>query len=225
MNCLRMYVIAMSACGVMLLGAAAEANDIYNNLPNVTTSGGTDPVAVDGPASDSFSTGSGVSILTDIKMMLSGFSGAPVGAQFTVSLLSDSSSNPGSLLVTLGTFSDSTLATTASVYDISVANYVLAANTRYWVELNIAPASPSSNVAWDYATDAKGVGVSGEYWAYYPLGVLTVTANSDTNGPFQMEVTTSDSSPVPEPGTLCQTLSAIGIGIIASARRRMACAL
>ncbi len=225
MNCLRMYVIAMSACCMMLLGAAAEANDIYNNLPNVTTSGGTDPVSVDGPSFDSFSTGSSSSVLTDIKMMLSGFPGTPGGPQFTVSLFSDSSSSPGSRLVTLGTFSDSTLATTASVYDIPVANYVLAANTRYWVELNTAPSSPSSTVAWDYATDAKGVGVSGEYWAYYPLGVLTVTANSDTNGPFQMEVTTSDSTAVPEPGTLCQTLSAIGVGIIAIARRRMACAL
>ena len=223
MNCLRKCVIAMSACGMMLFEAAAEANIIYNNLPNVTTSGGTDPVAVDGPSYDSFSTGSSVSVLTDIKMMLSGLPGTPGGPQFTVSLFSDSSRTPGSLLVTIGTFRDSTLATTASVYDVPVANYILTANTRYWVELSTAPSSPSSTVAWDYATDATGVGVGGEYWAYYPLGVLTVTANSDTNGPFQMQVTTSDSSTVPEPGTLCQTLSAIGIGIIAIARRRMAC--
>ena len=87
MNCLRKCVIAMSACGVMLFDAAAEANVIYNNLPNVTISGGTDPVAVDGPSFDSFSTGGNASVLTDIKLMLSGAPGTPGEPQFTVSLL------------------------------------------------------------------------------------------------------------------------------------------
>ena len=107
--------------------------------------------------------------------------------------------------------------------NVPVTAYALAAGTRYWVELNTAPSGPNSTVEWDYATNATGVGVSGEYWAYNPSGVLTVTANSDNSGPFQMEVTTSVSSAVPEPGTLCQTLSALGISIIAITRRRMVC--
>ncbi len=214
----RKLLIATIVCGMLSFGAGAKAGVIYNNLPPVTTSGGTDPFAVDGPSFNSFSTGSSVSVLTDVKLMLSGTPGV---AQFTVSLLSDSSKSPGSLLATLGTFSDGTLTPSASVYNVPVAAYALAAGTRYWVELNTAPTGPTSSVAWDYATNATGIGVSGEYWAYNPSGVLTVTANADNSGPFQMEVTTSVSSAVPEPGTLYQILTALGIGVSAIARRRM----
>lgn len=214
----RKLLIATIATGMLSYVATANAGVIYNNLPPVTISGGTDPFAVDGPSFNSFSTGSSVLVLTDVKMMLSGTPGV---AHFTVSLLSDSSNSPGSFLATLGTFSDGTLAASASVYDVAVAAYALAAGTRYWFELNTAPSGPTSSVAWDYATNASGIGVSGEYWAYNPSGMLTVTANSNNSGPYQMEVTTTVSSAVPEPGTVYQILSALGIGISAMARRRM----
>ena len=212
-------VYATLAIGIFAFNSEANAGVIYDNLPPITSNGGLDPVADDGPSYNSFSTGSSDLLLTDVKMLLQRSLGTP--SHFTVSLLSDSSNTPGSLLKTLGTFSDSDLSISATVYDISVDSFALAANTRYWIELNTVPGAVST-VEWNYASSAAVTGVSNEYWAYTPFGGLTVTANSDAPpGPYQMSVTTS--SAVPEPGTLYQALAAIGVGIFVTARRRMAC--
>ena len=72
-------------------------------------------------------------------------------------------------------------------------------------------------MAWNYASSAAGVGVSGEYCAYTPEGTLTANANSVTPNPYQMSVTTSPTSGVPEPATLVQALTATGIAVIAIA--------
>lgn len=237
----RMVLLATVAIGILSLGSAANGGDVYNNLPLPSWSGGTDPVSVDGPSFNSFSTGNSDSFLLDIKMMLSGISTTPGSLQFTVSLLSDASNSPGTFLTSLGTFDDSTLASTASVYDVPVNTTIaLTADTRYWVELS----GPSSSVAWDYAIDARGAGVSGEYSAYSSPGGPIVSQNASGSGPYQMEVTTTQSTdlpalppdlpPQPEPtppvpgtpsvpehGTLCQVLSAFGIGVVAMMRRRM----
>ena len=237
----RKIVLATVASGLVSLCSAANAGEIYNNLPNISVSGGTDAISADGPAFNSFSTGNTASSLLDIKMMLSGISSTPGDPLFTVSLLSDALNRPGTVLMTLGTFHDSTLNAGASIYVISVASYALAADTRYWVELS----GPSSSVAWDYASNATGAGIQGEFWAYSPGGVIAVSSNTDpTPGPYQMSVTTTQTSDlppvlpdpgggggggggttppstVPEPGTFCQALSALGIGAIAFARRRM----
>ncbi len=214
----RKLAFATVAGCILSFVSAVNAGEIYNNLPPVTSIGSFDPVFDDGPSYNSFSTGSNAELLTDIKMLLTGTGGTP--SQFTVSLLADSSNAPGSLLSTLGTFNDSDkLSLTASVVDVSGGSYALAANTRYWVELSSTAPSPPSTVAWNYASSAAGVGVSSEYWAYTPGGVLTVSANSDVSTPYQMSVTTS--SAVPEPGTFCQVLTALGVGVFAIARRRM----
>ena len=220
MVCFRRVVLGTIASGIMLLCAVGDAGEIYNNLPSNSTYYGTDPIASDGPAYNSFSTGHSASVLTDVRMMLSGI--PSTSASFTVSLLSDSSTHPGSVLTTLGTFKDSTLTvggtSGGSVYDVSLTTpYALAADTRYWIELS----GSGSSVAWDYASDDSGTGVSGEFWAYTPLGVTTVSPNSPgANGPFQMAVTTASASPGPEPGTFCQALSAIAIGSFVMVRRR-----
>jgi hypothetical protein len=94
----------------------------------------------------------------------------------------------------------------------------LAPTTRYWIELS----NQSSTVAWSFAQDATGTGVSTEYDAYYNGGYSTapfaVTLNSNliAGGPYQLQVTT-----VPEPGTFGLALSALGMGMIGMARRRL----
>ncbi len=242
MVCFRKLVLAAVASGILSLGSALRAGVIYDNLPPLSTSGGTDAIYVDGPAYNSFSTGDTASQLLDVKLFLSGTLGSR--SSFTVSLLSDSSSTPGtpgSLLTTLGTFSDSTLNFVApSVYDISVANYDLAPDTRYWIELSGA----SSVAAWSYASNVTGAGIGGEYNAYSPGGDLTVSPNTHDTAPYLMRVTTTQTSnlpPVivdptpnppdpnppnppsslPEPGTLCQALTALAIGTVVIARRRI----
>ncbi len=241
MVCFRKLVLAVVASGILSFGSAASAGIIYDNLPNLSSSGGTDTVYNDGPLYNSFSTGGSPSQLTDVKLMLSATAG--VQSSFTVSLLADSSSTPGSPVTTLGTFADSTLASAPSVYDISVASYDLAANTRYWVELSSATSSPSV-VAWDYASNITGRGIGGEFWANTPSTSPSVTDNTHETPPYLMQVTTNQStdvpividptsppvnpnppepptSNVPEPGTLCQALTAVAIGSVVFARRRM----
>ena len=217
----RKVVLATVAIGILSFGTFAKAGDIiYNNLPNISSTAGSSAVSVVGASFDSFSTGGSASLLTDVKMILSGI--PDTAASFTVSLLSDSSTTPGLVLTTLGTFNDNSLVATGinggSLYDVMLTTpFALKADTRYWVELS----GPSSSVNWDYATDAAGVGVSGEYNAYGLIGPPVVFSNGLNTGPFQMEVTTVAASAVPEPGTLCQALSALGIGAIAITRRRM----
>ncbi len=211
----RKLVFLALSIGIFSFENAADAGVIYNNLPPVTSIGGTDPIAVDGPSYNSFSTGSSVAVLTDVKMLLQRSLGT--ASHFTVTLLSDSSKSPGAFIKTLGNFNDSDLSLSASVYDISVNSYVLAANTRYWIELN-SVSGATSVVEWNYASSSAGVGVSNEYWAYSPGGVLTVYANADSSTPYQMSVTTS--SAVPEPGTLGQVLATLGVGAFFAARRK-----
>ncbi|MEI8018771.1 MAG: choice-of-anchor R domain-containing protein [Schlesneria sp.] len=212
----RLSALLYTSLATMVLSAnnTANADILYDNLPPTSSFGGTAPIVAVGAAFNSFSTGTADTALTDVKMILSG---DPTNtAQFTVTLLSDSSGQPGSLLTTLGTFDDSTLSGTDSVYDIPVPSYGLVANTRYWIELS----GSASSVAWDYAANGSGVGIIGEYWAYSPSGTIIVSANSTDNWPFQMQVTTTSASVVPEPGTMSLTLSALGLSIVVLARRR-----
>ncbi len=218
---LRKVMLATIASGWLSLSGATNAGEIYNNLPDISSTAGSSAISAAGASYNSFFTGASDSLLTDVKLVLSGI--PTNSATFTVSLNRDSSTSPGDSLTTLGTFKDSALAepgTTGagSVFDVFLTTpFALTADTRYWVELS----GPSSSVNWDYATDATGVGVSGEYNAYGLTDPPSVFSNGPGTGPFQMEVTTSSASAVPEPGTLCQALSALGVGLLAIAHRRM----
>ena len=247
MVCFRKLVLAAVASGILTLGNATFGGVIYDNLPpDLSSSGGKDPVNIDGPIYNSFSTGNTTSNLLDVTLWLSKTLGTPPGS-FTVSLLSDVASNPGSLLETLGTYSDGTLSTTAGGYDISGGNYALAADTRYWIELSSALGS-TSLVAWDYASNVTGRGIAGEYSAYTSVDGISVSGNSHSTPPYLMQVSTTQSTglppviedptpidpnppggggtppAVPEPGTLCQALTALAIGCVVMARRRVICA-
>ena len=237
MVCFRKLVLAVVAGGILSLGSALKAGVIYDNLPPLTDATGPDPVYADGPLYNSFSTGNTTSQLLDVKLFLFGTPGTQ--STFTVSLLSDASNAPGTVLNTLGNFDDSQLNTdTPSVFDISVASIDLAASTRYWIELS----GPLSVVAWSYASNMTGAGIIGEFSAYSPGGNVSVSANSHDTPPYLMQVSTTQSSnlpplvvdptpnppvdpnppsAVPEPGTLCQALSALAIGGVVIARRRV----
>ena len=225
----RNFVFVAVATAVLSMGNAVNAGVVFDNLSTPTAPPSTatppayvnpDPLSGDGPQFASFSTGGAYSGLTlsEVKLLISGDNTST--NSFAVSLLSDNGSNsPGSSITTLGTFSDGTLNGTPTVYDISGLSVALAATTRYWIELSGA----TSTVAWGFAQDATGVGVSSEYDAYYngmSYGVapFKVTSNTDLSvgGPYQMQVTT-----VPEPGTFGLGLSALGIGMIEMARRRL----
>ena len=172
----RNFVLAAVATTVMSLVSPVFAGVVFDNLSVTpsTVSTNPDPLSGDGPQFASFSTGSASSGLTlsDVKLILAGDNTST--NSFTVSLVSDGplvGGNPGPditnpVLATLGTFSDSTLSSTATVYDIPGLSIVFAANTRYWIELS----GSTSTVGWGFASDASGTGVSTEYDAFYNGG-------------------------------------------------------
>ncbi len=209
----RCLVLALAATVVLTLSSVADADIIYDNISPSTgaTSGGSASISSSdhGPLADSFSTGAGSSMLTDLKLLVAAATPTD-GDSFNVLLLSDSSTSPGSVLTTLRTVSDSSLTTTLSTVDIMLSTpYLLAANTRYWIELS----SLSTSGVWSFTTTNVGIGVANEYNFY----AGSVSANSAFT-PYQMTVTTS-AVPVPEPSSL--GLCAIGIAVLAIARRHL----
>ncbi len=221
----RNFLLVAVVAALVSMGDTVNAGVVFDNLNSVTSPGvppsnpNPDPLSGDGPQYASFSTGGAFSGLTlsDVKLLLSHNSGT--ADSFTVSLVADNGSNsPGTSIATLGNFADSTLQSSPTAYDVSGLSVALAANTRYWIEVSGA----SSNLSWSFAQDDTGVGILSEYSAYYSTGYTTgtfvVTANTDLSagGPYQMQVTT-----VPEPGTFSLALSALGLGVIGMARRRL----
>ena len=128
MSRFRCLVLA-AATASLFTGSAVNADVIYNNLPPISGSTGTDQASVDGPLFNSFSTGASTTTLADVTLLLSG--DPTSGSQFTVSLLRDASTSPGAVLENLGTFNDSLLSTTTSTFDVPLSTpFALAADTR-----------------------------------------------------------------------------------------------
>ena len=185
----RVAIIVL-ACTVFLAGAS-NAAVIYDNLYSTTK--GADPVGnyngfAFGPLYDSFSTGSSSFTLQAVKVLLSGDSTS--SGSVTVALYNDNSTSPGTVLYTIGSISDSSLSSTLTVYDFTLAtSQNLSANTRYWIGLKT---SDNSTAYWAWSLDQSAVGVAGEYYAN-SSGV-----NSNIGGPYQMQLS---SNVVPLPGT------------------------
>jgi hypothetical protein len=179
--------IALALLSLTVAPAPAAAGTIYDNSTQL--SGGTALVtsADNGPLADSFSTGATDVSLTDVQLLI-GADNPSDGGSFTVDLLSDSSTSPGSVLDTIGTINDSSLTTSLGLVDVALTTpYALTADTRYWIELSGDPTS----AFWAFTASNTGTGVAGEYNYYAGL----VKAN-DTFTPYQMQVNVS-----PEPAS------------------------
>jgi len=176
--------------------ATAATTNIYENVLSVS-SRGVDRAAVDGPLFNSFSTGSTAVDLSLVFVDLTNDGVTGSAGSFSVNLYADSSINPGAFVTTIATLPDSDLSTNIDSFALSLATpQPLAANTRYWIGV----VGLRSSVAWSLASDASGTGVAGEFWANNPGGSLTVTANSNAAGPYQMLIAVTTPT-VPEPST------------------------
>jgi hypothetical protein len=205
---------------VGLLATAANAGSVtlYDNL-GATTDGadGIDPTTGLGPLADSFSTGSSNILLSDVKALLGvQFTGTGPGpGSVTAYLLSNNANTPGSVLTSIGTVTDQTIFNTygtgTGVIDFAVSSFSLAANTRYWIELADTPGK-TSVAFWSWSLDTSGQGVAGEF-----LSNGNGTVPNPGNGPYQMEVTATSTSVIPEPSSV--VLLGLGIGGITVQRR------
>jgi PEP-CTERM motif len=220
---IRIMALAVAATAVLAFGSGVRADIIFDTIhdsTNPTTilpSNGSADVPVFGNyLGASFTTGAGQSELTDLQLVLSlDSTESPVSGGSSTILLVHGTVTGGpvfSLGITyVSTVADTSLTTTPTPVDFAPpyisSPILLAANSTYWVVL----ASYGTQAAWSYTTSTNTVGAANE--AYFYNGAIP---NYPT-GPFQMEIGTTS---VPEPSSL--VLGAIGIVVLAVARRRLA---
>ena len=153
---------------------------LFNSLASPIT--GAVSVDVIDPWAASFSTGAVAVTLSDVKLGL--FFDVSLGGQasgkLVVSLDSDSSTAPGTVITTLGTITHSSLPTSAAgTLDLSAfAPVSLTAHTRYWIDLT----DSDIGVQWTATSATTGTGVAGEFIDN------SNKATSDSAGPLVMEV-------------------------------------
>ncbi len=192
--------------GLMLAGPARASTMIYANLGNGSGSG----VQISSNPSlyQSFTTPSGGYTLSSVII---GLYGNNTSGSIEVSLDTDVSNLPGSLIANLGSISDSAV-TCGSECDITVSlltNPSLASSTTYFIVLTgTLPLSKGGggDSIWATATNNTGTGVSG-----------SIGSNGSAQ-PFVMEVEGNPiAGGVPEPGAWL--LMAIGLGALAARAR------
>jgi hypothetical protein len=192
----------------LVIAAGLRADTVYDNVGS--TPDGTDAISTYGPLEDSFTTGTSSFSLGGVTVLLDT---TDVTGTVTASLLSDSSGNPGSLIATLGTVSDSALGSTLADYTFNLSTPdTLAASTTYWIQLS---SDDGSSAAWAWSSDQSAPGVSGQSYANI-VGVFP-----GTYGPYQMSVNDpppAGTVPTPEPSVF--SLLAIGLGALVFASRR-----
>jgi hypothetical protein len=195
--------------GILLLGSAAamtgSATVLFNNLSDTPTSSNGiygNGSGTNGSVYQSFSNGATGLLLDDLQLELAG--AVTSTGSFTIGLYSDLSTKPNTLLLTIASVNDSSIALSPAVYDFSVANYSLSANTRYWIGL----VGTSTSSHWEGTpVQAGDTGTSTEF-IQQTTGVVYP---SNANFAYMMEVTAvSAQSGVPEPATM--GLMALGLG-------------
>jgi len=195
-----------------ILASALHAGIIYDNTAGAV--GGEDRVIAFGPLYDSFTSAADVEQITNLVLILTDEGLPPIGT-LDIGLYANITTGispfnaPGALIASLGTLSDTSLTSSPAEYDISLtANPTLAPSTRYWIGL-----SGSTEAYWTWSTDITGVGVAGEFFSNkngtYP----------NTDGPYQMALTTTAPATTPEPASVLLILT--GLGTLGLLRRRV----
>lgn len=206
---------------LLMLLAAAQRSDAGTIIYDSTTNGnyGTFGLISDGIYRESFSTGASPVVLTSVSAVFNRY--ASDTGTITATLLADAGATPGAVLTTIGTAPSSTLATFTSV-----SPYLLAANTRYWVQMT-EPAQPGgAGVGWTWSYQIAGLtGVAGEYvqfnngnvYTTASFGVYLMTVTVDTPPPPPPPPVAS----VPEPSTeMLAVVAGTAFSVVAFHRRQ-----
>ncbi|WP_414517029.1 choice-of-anchor R domain-containing protein [Nostoc sp. PCC 9305] len=201
----KVLVLGLATLALTIVNTQhANAAVLYDSLTDISSVGSS---SVTIKPANSFSTDSTAESLTSVVLSLKE-TGVP--GISTLSLLSDSSTSPGSSLLTIATINDSTLTGSLTDYIYTLATpYTLAANTRYWIQLTT---ENNSSARWSYSGDGSGVNVANEYW------YNTKLAGPNSEGPYQLQVNVV---PVPESYNLLGLGAIAGLGLIGGLKRKL----
>jgi hypothetical protein len=203
---------------ILSLAGSATAGPVtlYDNL-GATTDGqdGVKPAAL-GPLANSFSTSNTAVTLTDVKVKLVIVGQPNQTGVIEVSLQSDNGGpGVGGAIQMLGIMPDTDVGNTPKDFDLTGFTPVaLAANKRYWIE--IEDNNSGSNISWCWSRHITGTGVANEFFS----DKNGVTANNNTLfGPYQMLVAGRTGVPEP-PNVLLALAGLIGSAIMLKMRPR-----
>lgn len=159
--------------GTPALAATPIVPGIPLDLPALPSNGGGSTVVFDsigdslddawppneGVVAQSFTTGASTSTISEVQLSLSTFD-AGAGGTVSVELWSDSSTQPGASLDTLGTIGAASLTGSFETYNFTVTDApTMTDDTRYWIEVT----SSVDNVEWGATFSTSGTEVSSEF--------------------------------------------------------------
>jgi hypothetical protein len=202
------------ACGLTLLSTAltAPAQSLLSTLGSTpgnnwfTGSGGF-------TVAQEFTTGSLSELIASVSVAIGPISSA--GSDFTVSLYSDASGQPGTLLNQLA---GPTTPTSSAVNAYTASGLTLTASTVYWLVFD-NPASGSTVYVQNTDTGGSLVTTSSAGWSLGNTEIVPTGSKPYEIYPNAVPLFSIDASPVPEPAPL--TLSALGgLGWLWQIRRR-----
>ncbi len=198
--------------GILLLGCAASRTSsagtlLYNNISDTPTSAN----QITEAEYQSFTSGSTSLLMDDLKLNI--VLGAPDSGTFNIGLYSDLSTKPDTLLLAIATESDSSLTLSNAIYDFSVADFALTANTQYWIGLNPNPGTV--NAKWLSAPVQVGdTGTSGQS---IDLGGTVFPSNQNFAFEMTIDAVVPQQGSAPEPSS--GLLLAAGLAVAWWARR------